>query len=231
MNSPKKRRGKQIKVEILKSPEDKKIEKLVVRVRERQDESAFLKLREYLSFYMKLFGSRYRIPGCDSDEIEQECLFALRYKAIEDFKADRGKFRSFAILCIRRHLFSIIKGNNQHKRRVLNESLSLNEDRSENSGESLSLIDIVEDDRDTADDILAREEIFADRKRKLIEHLSGMEKEVLYLYLQQMHYDEMVVEMRKILPDKKINRKTIDNSLTRVRQKAQELAEKMDFEE
>jgi len=117
--------------------DEQKFTSLVDLVRENDCKSSFNELREYLSSYIHLFGRKYRIPGCDSDEIEQECLFALRYKAIEDFNPLRGKFRSFAILCMKRHLFSIIKGSNQQKRRVLNNSLSLDEDRS--GGDDLSL--------------------------------------------------------------------------------------------
>ncbi len=110
---------------------------LVKLVRDDDCQESFGELRKYLSGYIQLSGRNYRIPGCDADEIEQECLYALRYKAIEDFNPKRGKFRSFAILCMKRHLFSIIKGSNQQKRRVLNNSLSLDEDRSEGDGLSL----------------------------------------------------------------------------------------------
>ena len=119
--------GERIKVSTV---EQQHINNLVVSVRDHDNEQAFKKLKKYMDFYIKFFGNKYRIPGCDSEEIEQECLVALRYKAIEDFNPARGQFRSFAILCIRRHLFSIIKGGTQQKRRVLNESLSLNEELS-----------------------------------------------------------------------------------------------------
>lgn len=231
--SPKKGRGRQkIKVEIKKKSEDEtKIANLVVQVRDNSDESAFLQLQKYLDFYVKLFGNKYRIPGCDSNEIEQECLFALRYKAIEDFNPERGKFRSFAILCIRRHLFSIIKGNNQHKRRVLNESLSLNEDRSDDGGENLSLINMIVQEGMSADELLSRNENFLSQQSQLLARLSKLEKEVFRFYIQQLHYDEIVDELERIFPGKRIGKKTVDNALQRLRSKAQDLAKTLDFEE
>lgn len=227
--SPKKERGRPV-ADKKKSNEELKLTNLVVKVRDYQDESAFVELQTHVEFYVKLFGNKYRIPGCDSDEIEQECWIALRTKAIEDFNPQRGKFKSFAILCIRRHLFSIIKGNNQHKRRVLNESLSLDEDRSD-EGENLSLASLIVKEEPAADEAVANEETFLVQQRRLVQRLSKLEKEVFKFYLQQMHYDEIVDELNRVLPGKNVNKKTVDNALQRLRSKAQDLAKTLDFEE
>lgn len=203
---------------------------LVNKVRNGGSEDAFEKLRNYLDSYIKLFGRKYKIHGCDSDEIEQECLFALRYKAIEDFDSSRGKFRSFAILCIKRHLFSLIKGNNQQKRKVLNTSLSLDEDRSDDgNGENLSLINLITEDKPTAIEEIEKNENNAINRERLIAHLSPLEHEVLMLYLSQHRYDEIVEKLMKIFPQKNISKKTADNALQRVRSKAQNLTENIDW--
>ena len=202
-----------------RSEED--IIKLVDRVRNSKCEFAFERIQLYLQQYVTLFSRRYRIPGCDQDEIEQECLFALRYKAIEDFDSERGKFKSFAILCIKRHLFSLIKGNNQQKRKVLNESLSLDQDRSEDN-DSLSLSNLVTKDALTVDEELERFETFNAEQQYLLSHLSELEQEVFKSYLQQNSYKEMVDELKYIFPNKKITKKTIDNALVRLKQKAQD---------
>lgn len=208
--------------------DESKITVLVSHVREHDNELAFQHLKSHLEYYIKLFGRKYKIPGCDSDEIEQECLYALRYKAIEDFNPDRGKFTSFAILCIKRHLFSLIKGNNQLKRRVLNTSLSLDEDRSE-GGESLALISIITEDVLNIDDQLAKDEATERHRHKLLTCLSPLEQEVFKLYLQQMHYDEIVDSLKKAFPDKRVTKKTVDNSLQRIRQKAQNMAQNIEW--
>jgi RNA polymerase sporulation-specific sigma factor len=227
--SPRKERGRPV-ADKKKSTEELKLTNLVVRVRDHHDEHAFVELQSHVKFYVKLFGNKYRIPGCDSDEIEQECWIALRTKAIEDFNPQRGKFKSFAILCIRRHLFSIIKGNNQHKRRVLNESLSLDEDRSD-EGENLSLASLIVREEPAADEAVANDEDFLLKQAKLVQRLSRLEKEVFKLYLQQMHYDEIVTEIRRIMPSRPINKKTIDNGLQRIRSKALDLAKTLDFDD
>jgi len=197
---------------------EERIAMLVNLVRGSDCELSFVILRGYLSNYISLFERRYRIPGCDADEIEQECLYALRYKAIEDFNPTRGKFRSFAILCMKRHLFSIIKGSNQQKRRVLNESLSLDEDRSD--GDNLSLNSLVEKGDLSAEEKFEREELLEDTKNRLLSKLSRLEQEVFKLYIRQFPYDEIAEELGKIFPTKKFTKKSVDNALVRVRLKS-----------
>lgn len=211
------------------STAEQHINRLVLSVRDNDNEQAFKKLKDYLDFYIKFFGYKYKIPGCDSEEIEQECLVALRYKAIDDFNPARGKFRSFAILCIRRHLFSLIKSGTQQKRRVLNESLSLNEDHSD-GGDNLSLINLVVKEEKSADEEVINQENKSNQCNKLLAKLSKLEKEVFLLYIQQYHYEEIAFEVKKLLK-KKITKKTVDNALCRIKLKAHQLAKNMDFSE
>ncbi len=207
---------------------EEEISKLVNYVRESEHEASFIKLQSYLSYYISFFGKRYRIAGHCSEEIEQECLYALRYKAIEDFDPERGKFKSFAILCIRRHLFSIIKANRQQKRRALNDSLSLDEDRSED-GDYLTLIGLVQQDQLSADEQIIKSESTDLRQSRLMAKLSKLEQEVFKLYIKGFHYDEIVDELLEIFPRKDISKKTVDNSLQRIRQKASQIAESKDL--
>lgn len=208
---------------------EEKIIKLIEYVRESEhDNSAFVELQIYLDPYIKLFGRKYRISGHDADEIEQECLYALRYKAIEDFEPSRGKFKSFAILCIKRHLFSLIKSNNQQKRRPLNKSLSLDEDRSEN-GENLSLSSLVPETGISGIEELERDENYKIKLKKLLNRLSKLEQEVLKLYLMQLRYDEIVEKLQEMYPDKKITTKLVDNGLCRCRLAARNLSINLDW--
>lgn len=200
---------------------------LVNLIRDFECEASFAEIKSYLQYYIKMFGKKYRIPGCDSDEIEQECLFALRYKAVEDFDSTRGKFKNFAILCIKRHLFSLIKANNQQKRTVLNTSLSLDEDRS--NGDNLPLIHLITEDTLDAPDQLSKTENDKMREDKLLLKLSPLECEVYKLYIKQMTYEEIVLELKKVLPAKRISKKTIDNALCRLKFKAQNLGKNIDW--
>lgn len=205
----------------IKSEQD--VVNLVNRVRDYDCAMSFDILKEYLNSYIINFGKKYRIPGCDVNEVLQECLIALKFKAIEDFNPNRGKFKSFAVLCIKRHLFSLIKGNNQHKRRVLNESLSLDEERSDDNGEKLSLASIVATKCLTSYEETSKSELFYIRLSRLMSNLSKLEQEVLKLYLEQNSYGEIVSQLKDVFPQKQVKRKAIDNALVRVRKKAQDL--------
>jgi RNA polymerase sporulation-specific sigma factor len=208
--------------------DEKEIISLVIKIKNDRCEESFRQLREYLNSYITLFERKYRIPGCDADEIEQECLFALRFKAIEDFNPTRGKFRSFAILCMKRHLFSIIKASSQQKRRVLNESLSLDEDRGENGNNDLSLNNLVS--KEEPPDDLERTECNDLLINQLMSQLSKLEQEVFKLYVAQNSYQEIADELSKIFPTrKKIERKVVDNSLVRLKLKAQNMGINLDF--
>jgi len=211
---------------------DWEINELVNFVRNMDDEGvtaiAFGEIRSYVDQYIKLFGRKYKIAGHDADEIEQECLYALRYKAIEDFDPSRGKFRSFAILCIKRHLYSLIKGNNQQKRKVLNQSLSLDEDRGD-EGENLSLINLITEDRPTVVEELENRENHNVKKTKLLARLSRLEQEVCFYYLKQYRYEEIVEVLQEKFPDREISKKGIDNALQRIRTKAHNLAKSLDW--
>jgi RNA polymerase sporulation-specific sigma factor len=205
-----------------------KVVQLVNQVRDIDCETSFAELRSYLSSYISLFEHKYKIPGCDADEIEQECLYALRFKAIEDFNPARGRFRSFAILCMKRHLFSIIKASSQQKRRVLNESLSLDEDRSD-GGDDLSLTNLITKDKMSTVDKIEKAEITTVTKERLLSRLSRLEQEVFKLYIQQYPYDEIAMALEKIFPNKKFTKKSVDNALVRCRSKAQEMSKSIEI--
>lgn len=228
MASPsKKGRGKQ------PTDPEENIKKLIKIVLESNDENlaqaAFVRLRQYVDNYIKLFSRKYKIPGHDEDEIEQECLFALRFKAIQDFDEKRGKFKTFATLCIRRHLYSIIKASEQQKRRVQNTALSLYDNWSDDEGNDLSLINLVVNNDLSVSEQIEHEELVELKKEKLLSKLSDLEKEVLKWRLLNYRYEEIVEKLKAKFPDKKINKKVIDNSLVRCRQKGRELRDNNPF--
>ena len=102
----------------------------------------------------------------------------------------------------------------------MNESLSLDQDRSED-GDSLSLSSLITRDELSVDEALEKMETFKVEQQHLLSRLSELEQEVFKLYLQQNSYEEMVDELKVIFPFKKITKKTVDNALVRLKMKAQ----------
>ena len=137
---------------------EEKMFELIKKVKYENSEIAYQEVYKIMKPYIDQFCRQFMIAGLANDDIEQECLFALRYKAIDDFNPKRGKFKTFAVLCIKRHLFSLIKGNKQHKKKVNYLALSLDETRDEN-GEELVLRNIIADENsDTYEQVQKKED-------------------------------------------------------------------------
>lgn len=201
--------------------EESGIFELIKKVKYRNDGKSYDLILEYMKKYIEMFCRRFTIAGLSNDDIEQECLFALRYKAIDDFNPNRGTFKTFAVLCIKRHLFSIIKGNNQNKKKALNVSLSIDNPRKCDNSDELSLRNIIADDGMFIDELIEKREDDDIRQNKLMEKLSEFEKEVFVLYRQKYRYDEIVDVLRERGRD--VDKKSIDNSAQRIRSKAKSI--------
>lgn len=198
-----------------------------------QAEEAFNKIVLMLETNIRNISYRFRIPGHDNNDIYQEALFALRYKAIKDYNKERSElqtispFDKFAMLCIRRHLSTKLKSSHQNKSRVLNTSVSLDQDRgdSESSKDAVLLSDILPK---TDGDVLSQLHDHSHAKyliNKLWEKLSPLEKEVLLLYHQGYSYQKI---SKKIGNGKRDNTdiKSVDNALSRLKLKAKDIYKK-----
>jgi len=170
--------------------------------------------------------NRFTIPGLDSDDVMQEALKALRFKAIKDYDKTRGSmpgtapFDRFALLCIRRHLSTEFKSSLQNNRKkVLNQSVSLDQDN-KGAEEGLSLINIVSSgDGDVVEEILQRE-YYHNLMARLVKNLSRFEFDVLKLYGQRYSYEEIAEKINNGRVKIKVNVKGVDNALSRIKNKA-----------
>ena len=193
---------------------------------------AFRLISEGLDQKIKKVASRFKIPGHSRDDIYQECLCALRWKAIKDYDVERGtepgkpaRFDRFALICVRRHLATTLKTAYQNRHRIQNESKSLDQDRGK-SNDELSLVNLVcGQDGNVLGDI-ERKEFFKVFISKLMSHLSIFEKQVFYLYAQQHTYEE-IAKMINAKQKTRIKIKSIDNALSRIKAKVWELAERL----
>jgi len=192
---------------------------------------AFRKISDGLEIKIKKIAGKFKIPGFSFDDIYQECLYALQYKAIKDYDETRGSivgmpamFDRFALLCIRRHLATTLKTAHQNRKRILNESKSLDQDRS-NGDDDLSLINIVQSKDSPILDGMEVREFIRSFTKKLLSKLSTFEQEVFVLYVQKYSYEEIADQV--IGDVEQIAVKAIDNGLSRIKHKGWEIYEKM----
>lgn len=226
------------KTEIVVDPEAELYRAMVYKIRAAKNKAeindAFKKISDGLEIKIKKIAGKFKIPGFSFDDIYQECLYALQYKAIKDYDETRGStegpamFDRFALLCIRRHLATTLKTAHQNRKRILNESKSLDQDRSHDN-DDLSLINIVKSKDAPILDGLEVREFIRNFTKKLLSKLSKFEQEVFLLYVQKYSYEEIAYEVVGNDDGKAV--KAIDNGLSRIKHKSWEIYEKMILQE
>lgn len=203
---------------------------------QREANTSFAIIEEMLKSKIKKIISKFNIGGTDQDDMYQEALYALRFKAIKDYDINRGvekgdtaPFEKFALLCIRRHLFTEIKTSFQDKRRTLNMSVSMNKEIKDGEEDGVFLSSIITDPEiyGTVEERISGNENAFNFIKNLNEVLSSLEKEVFYWYYQKLSYEEIVNKIKnKDVDNADINIKSIDNALMRVKSKAREIIQK-----
>ena len=155
----------------------------------------------------------YFLIGADSEDIEQEAMIGL-YKAARDFRADRlSSFRAFAELCITRQVITAVKTATRRKHQPLNQYVSISSVRGGDEASERSIEDLLHDqsEADPADEVVSNERL-ADMRRSMAEMLSGLEVDVLHLYVEGKSYQEIGDQLGR-------HAKSIDNALQRIRRK------------
>ena len=144
----------------------------------------------------------YFLVGGDADDIEQEALIGL-YKAARDFRPEhQASFRAFAELCITRQ-----------KHQPLNQYVSISGVRGGDDPGERSVEELLHShhDGDPADNVVSSERMQSMRT-SMAEMLSGLEVDVLKLYVEGKSYQEIGEQLGRHV-------KSIDNALQRIKRK------------
>lgn len=202
---------------------------------------AFNEIERRMRSKIKQISYKFNIPGSSFPDVYQEALYALRYKAIKDYDKDRGNdtgpypFDKFAVLCIRRHLSTKLKAAYQNKQKVMNSCLSLDQDRNSSSDDSLYLADIVPRTEGTVLELLEENEYYRTLFSNLFTRLSEFEREVFLLYVQKYSYEQIAERINAKSGRKRgkalINVKSVDNALSRIKNKAKEIFDEFGSDE
>ena len=144
-------------------------------------------------------------PGVSSADVYQEALYALRYKAIKDYDQSRcnhsdiSPFDHFAMMCITRHLSTKLKASFQNRSKILNLSVSLNQDQNNNEDSNLYLCDIVTDDEEDVLHCLTKNEYNRKLLVNLFKKLSKFEKQVFVHYAHGDSYSDIAKKIIKTM--------------------------------
>ncbi len=170
-------------------------------------------LMEKYKYLVRRRANTMFLLGGDTDDLIQEGMIGL-FKAVRDYDTTAGNFFSFAELCINRQIYTAIEAAARKKHGPLNTYLSLS--GGDNETEGAFLEDMTAANERNPEQILIDRDSLANVHARLREQLSPMERAVLDDYLEGMNYHQIAARMDK--PEK-----SIDNALTRIRGKAQEL--------
>lgn len=145
----------------------------------------------------------YFLAGGDSEDLLQEGMFGL-IKAMREFRADReASFQTFAEVCIRSRLCSVIRASRAGKHSPLNESIPLNAFLLDAQPQYSQL---------DPEDLLIDREKAAALLNQVRSQLSELEVRVLDLYLDGCSCGEIAATVGK-------SYKSVDNAVQRIRRK------------
>jgi RNA polymerase sporulation-specific sigma factor len=185
-------------------------EELVARSR-AGDDRALVELLERYRGFARSKARSYFLVGGDREDIVQEGMIGL-YKAVRDYAEGHGaSFRSFAELCITRQILTAIKTATRQKHTPLNSYVSFDrpheDDPDRTIGDSLA----VEAAADPLE-MLVEDDDLRQLQHTFDEVLSGLETEVLQLYVEGRSYQEIAQRLGRRV-------KSIDNALQRIKRK------------
>ncbi len=169
-------------------------------------------LMEKYKYLVRRKANTLFLLGGDTDDLIQEGMIGL-FKAIRDYREEAGNFYHFAELCVNRQIYTAIEAAARKKHGPLNSYVSLSD--GEGEAES-SLPETAAAGGQNPEQILIDREGMEDFLARIRAHLSPMERTVLNYHLDGMNYRRIAEEMGK-------SEKSIDNALTRIRGKVQEL--------
>jgi RNA polymerase sporulation-specific sigma factor len=177
------------------------------------DDAALKTLIERYRRFARAKARGYFLIGADSDDIEQEGLIGL-YKAARDFRPERqASFRAFAELCITRQVITAVKTATRQKHQPLNQYVSISASRPSDESNERTVEDLLDDHHvaDPAESVVQTEQLDAMRS-SMAEMLSGLEVDVLRLYVEGKSYQEIGDQLGR-------HTKSIDNALQRIKRK------------
>ncbi len=152
----------------------------------------------------------YFLVGGDSEDLIQEGMVGLLH-AVRAFQPDRyASFRTYAEICIKNRLFTVIKGANRGKHSPLNDSISLQGSHpSELHDQALPS---AHPNIASPEDIIISKEAVEGLMEGVKASLSAFESKVFQRYLEGYSYVYIAEELCK-------STKSVDNAVQRIKKK------------
>ena len=174
---------------------------------EREAEEALVKRYNRL---VRQITRPYFLAGGDSDDLIQEGMLGLM-KAVREFDCEKeASFRTFAEVCIRNRVYSVLRAASREKHSPLNHSISIETPFFESN--SYTALEGHNAQENPEDLMIRREKQTLDLLR-IHQQLSPLEGKVLSLYLDGLTFAEIAQVLQR--PPK-----SVENAVQRIRRKA-----------
>lgn len=182
------------------------------------DEAAIEVLFERYKDIVRKKAKAMYLAGGDSDDLIQEGMIGL-YKAVRDYDDTKeAAFKTFASMCINRQLINAVTVSNRKKNMPLNTYVSFDMPAYPDEDNETRLVDILKTESEQNPEKLFIDREYSDSfKKKLFDRLSGFEKQVLQLYMEDNDYRQIAMLLGK-------TPKSIDNAIQRIRVKANSIS-------
>ncbi len=186
-------------------------EEEVVALAQSGNERALGWILERYKETVRLKSRSYYLVGGDREDVVQEGMIGL-FKAVRDYnRAKNASFRTFADLCITRHIITAVKSATRQKHVPLNYYISLSGGEVANDFYEAS----VRRKNVNPEQLVIERENIAGMECRIDKLLSGFEARVLMYHLQGVKYGQIA----KLLGRKP---KSIDNALQRIKRKVEQ---------
>lgn len=163
-----------------------------------------LLLERYRSTVVSMARSFAGNPA-DAEDYAQEGMLGL-LAAVTSFQQGKGAgFRTYAVICIRNRMRNVSRMEQTASRSAGTQDVSL--DDPENS-----IQELLADDADTPEQAFFEKERVSELYAKLADVLSKQEREIFWLSVSGLSYDEIAERLR-------IPSKSVDNAIQRARRK------------
>ena len=149
------------------------------------------------------------LAGGDSEDLIQEGMVGL-LSAIREFRPQKGaSFRTFAEVCVRRRIISVVRSAAGGKHLPLNDSVSLDPSLFLANQDFTSFGTAYHHQRNP-EDVVIHEENLSALEEAIREGLTRLETQVLTHYLNGLSYAEIAEEVQR-------STKSVDNAVQRIR--------------
>ena len=151
----------------------------------------------------------YFLAGGDSEDLTQEGMFGL-LKAVREYHAEKeASFRTFAEICIRSRLYSVLRDMARDKHKPLNQSVSLDTPDFDSNSYTSGTSNLAQ--RNPEDHMIDRERTAA--------LLSGVRKQLSEFEAKILGYYLDGLSCREIADTVGRSPKSVDNAVQRIRRK------------